>query len=111
MAMANIAERRKLNRFSVRLKVFEQNTGELLGYAEDLHTEGLKLMSKNKLPVNKEMNIWLDKDEENIPLTVYCVWTSFSDTVPVYYYSGMHFVDPTEEVLDSIQSLLDDLKK
>jgi len=46
MALHILAGKRKLKRYSVRLKVFEQETGELLGYAENLHIDGMKIKSK-----------------------------------------------------------------
>lgn len=110
MVPNTLTENRKLTRYSVRLKVFTQGTGELIGYAEDLHTEGMKIKSKDPIPDKKEIQIWIrvpgkDEEENRIALTAYRVWSSFSDDVPRYYYSGLHFIDPSEEALDSIQEL------
>lgn len=111
MALQKLAENRKNKRHRVRLKVIDQQTGELLGYAEDLHIEGMRLTSKKSFPANTEIIFWLVKDEETvkIPLTAFRVWSSFYDTVPVFYYSGFHFVNPTSESLDSIQDIIREL--
>ncbi len=109
-----IAGNRKLKRYSVRLKVFAQGTGKLLGYAENLHTEGMKIKSKEPIPDKKEIQIWIevskeDEEERRISLTAYRIWSSFSDTVPRHYYSGLHFINPSEETSDSIQELINEL--
>ena len=114
MAQYGMEERRKLKRFSVRLKVFAQETGELLGYAENLHTEGMMLRSKEPIPDKKEIQIWFgtaneDEKQKRIPLTVYRIWSSFTDEFPRFYCSGLHFVDPSDEALDRIKRLIEEL--
>ncbi len=113
MVLQKLAENRKFKRHRVRLKVIDQQTGELLGYAEDLHIEGMRLISKKLFAPQTEINCWLVKDEETekIPLTAFRVWSSFYDTVPVFYYSGFHFVNPTSAALDSIQDIIRELPK
>jgi len=111
-----LTENRKLKRYSVRLKVFTQETGEVLGYAEDLNVKGMKIQSEESIPDKKEIQIWIgasreDEEKGRISLTAYRMWSSFSDTVPRYYYSGLHFIDPSEEALDSIQKLIDELSE
>jgi len=110
----NVKEKRRLKRFSVRLKVYSQQTDELLGYAENLHIEGMMIGSKKPIPTNQELQIWFGatKDEKRLNrifISGYKVWESFTDNDERYYYSGLHFVSPSEETLDKIQSFLDDL--
>ena len=104
-------ERRKAKRYSTRLKVFERASDTLLGYCEDISISGLRLMSETPPPPNEELNVWLGRsdNEEGIPLTLFRTWNSVTDTVPRYYYSGMHIVSPDEETLDKLQELIDDL--
>ena len=107
-------ERRKLKRFSVRLKVYSQETNEVIGYTNNLHTEGMMMMSMTPLPKGKEIKIWFgtnngDKEQEKIFLTVYRVWSSFTEDVPRLYCSGLHYDNPSYEALDKIQGLIDDL--
>ena len=113
-AQIKVKEKRRLKRFSVRLKVFSQQTDELLGYAENLHIEGMMIVSKKPIQDKQELQIWFgaakeDKRLNRIFLSTYKVWSSFTDNENRYYYSGLHFVSPSEEILDKIQSLIDDL--
>ena len=112
MALQKLAENRRLRRHKVRLKVFEQESGELLGYAENLHIHGMKLIGKIAPPINTEIKIWLEVDgeEEKIPLTIFRVWSSFFDTVPVFYCTGLHFVNPSDEIMDKIKTYIDKLE-
>ena len=107
-------EKRRLKRFSVRLKVYSQLTDELLGYAENLHIEGMMLSSKTQIPNKQELEIWFgaakgDKRTNRIFLSAYKVWNSFTDNDDRHYYSGLHFVSPSEDILDQIQALLHEL--
>jgi len=114
-AHLKVNEKRRLKRFSVRLKVYSQQTDELLGYAENLHIEGMMIASKEPITDNQELQIWFGaaKDEKRLNrifLSAYKVWSSFTDSEDRFYYSGLHFVSPSEETLDNIQSLLDNLE-
>ncbi len=113
-AQVQATEKRRLKRFSVRLKVYSQLTDELLGYAENLHIAGMMLASKELIPEKQEIQIWFGttKDEKRLNrifLSAYKVWTGFADTEDSLYYSGLHFVSPPEETMDKIQILLDSL--
>ena len=113
MSQLQFADKRKLKRFSVRLKVYENTTGKLLGYAEDLHTEGMKLMSKSQLPDRTELKICFgtlnsEDDDKKIEVSAFKVWSSFTDTEPRHYYSGLHFISPSDETLDCIEDLIDE---
>ena len=114
MQKLNPVEKRQLKRFSVRLKVYSQETNEVLGYVVNLHTMGMLLMSMTTLPENKEIKIWFgtkngDEEQEKIFLTLYRVWSSFTENVPRLYYFGLHYVNPSDEALDKIQGLIDGL--
>lgn len=104
-------EKRRLKRFSVRLKVYSQQTDELIGYAENLHIDGMMIATKKPIPSKQELSIWFGATKEEkrlnrIFLSAYKVWESFTDTQDRLYYSGLHFVSPSEEILDKIQSLI-----
>jgi hypothetical protein len=107
-------EKRRLKRFSVRLKDYSQLTDELLGYAENLHIEGMMISSKVQIPNKQELQVWFgaaknDKRTNRIFLSAYTVWSSFTDDNNKHYYSGLHFISPSEDTLDRIQSLLYEL--
>jgi thymidylate synthase len=107
-------EKRRLKRFSARLKVYSQLTDFLIGYSENLHTEGMMIVSKKPIQKNQELNIWFGATKEEkrlnrIFVSAYKVWESFTDNDERFYYSGLHFVSPSEDTLDKIQSLIDNL--
>ena len=107
-------ERRRLKRFSVRLKVYSQQSDELLGYAENLHHKGMMIVSKMPIPKNQELKIWFgagkqEKHLNRIFVSAYKVWESFTDSEERFYYSGLHFVAPSEDVQDKILLLLDEI--
>ena len=113
-AQVKAQERRRLKRFSVRLKVYMQQTDELLGYAENLHHEGMMIVSKEPIAKNRELQIWFgaskqEKHLNRIFVSAYKVWESFTDSEERFYYSGLHFVAPTGETQDRILALLDEV--
>jgi len=65
MPLHKLTENRKLKRYSARLKIFTQETGELIGYTDDIHTDGIKLKSKYPIPDKKVIHIWLDGSDED----------------------------------------------
>jgi len=113
-AQLEINEKRRLKRFSARLKVYSQLTDELIGYSENLHTEGMMIVTKEPLTKNEELQIWFGATKEEkrlnrIFVSAYPVWNSFTDDGDPFYYSGLHFVPPPEKTLDQIQTLLNNL--
>lgn len=109
-----VDEKRRLKRFSVNLKIYSQHSDKLMGYADNLHLEGMMIVTQEPIPKNQELQIWFgaakeDKRLNRIFLTAYKVWESFTDTENRLYYSGLHFVSPSEETLDKIQLILDEL--
>lgn len=115
MLEALSAERRKFTRYSCRLKVYLEESNQLLGYAEDIHLEGMRLKSEQPTQENTELKVWFglsphDKDaSRKISLSMYRVWSGFSDCENRFHYSGMHFSNPSEDALDGIQELIHDL--
>lgn len=111
MAQTKCNEKRRLKRFSVNLKVYSQTTDKLLGYAENLHTNGMMLVTQAAMPNKQEIKIWFgtskeDKKQKKIFITAFVVWNSFNDTSPRLYYSGLHFVDPDVVTMHRIEELL-----
>ena len=107
----DINEKRRLKRHSVKLNVYAQETDELIGRAGNLHIQGMMIYSEKPIPENKEIRLWFgaakdDKRLSRIFLSGYRVWTSFSDDDEPLYCSGIHFVPPSEDTLDKIQSLI-----
>ena len=107
-------EKRRLKRFSANLKVYDQSTDDLLGYAENIHTKGMMLMTQEKIPDKQQVEIWFgagkeDKRQKRIFISAFKVWDSFTDdTVPRLYYSGLHFIEPDEATIHRIEKLIDE---
>ncbi len=82
-------DRRNLDRMLCYLDVFDQTTGDLIGNANDIHHEGLNLISKEELPLLNELSIWVEDPRDNvrIPLVIEGVWNQMEKN-PVYYSTG-----------------------
>ncbi len=111
-AQIQTEERRRSKRFSVRLKVYLQETDELLGYAENLNHGGMMLVTRVPLKKQQELRIWFgakkeDNQTKRIIVSAYKVWEAFNTSKEHLYYSGMHFVAPSEETQDRIISLIE----
>ncbi len=109
-----VNEKRRLKRFSVRLKVYSQLTDELIGYAENLNLDGMMISSKDPVPDKQELQIWFGATKEEkrlnrIFLSGYKVWGSFTESTPRHHFSGLHFVCPSEDTSDKIQTLIYEL--
>ena len=104
-------EQRKFKRFNTQMKVFTQETDELLGYAKNLNLEGLKLKSIEPIVDDgKVIQIWsrASKDGDNekrILLSARKRWGTFPYTVPRIFNSGLYFINLSEEASDSIENL------
>lgn len=110
-AQLQIKEKRRLKRFSARLKVYSQINDELIGYSKNLHIEGMMIVTKEPIQKNQELEIWFGASKEEkrlnrIFVSAYKVWESFTDNGDRFYYSGLHFVAPSEGTLDKIQNLI-----
>lgn len=107
-------EKRKLKRFSVKLKVYNQDSGKLIGYIEDINIHGMNVKSTDRFPEMEEIKVWFGADDgantDKIHVTVIKVWDAFTDTLPRLYNTGLHFISPTEQALDKIQDMIVDLK-
>ena len=115
-AQLQAKEKRRLKRFSARLKVYNQLTDELMGYSENLHHEGMMIITREPIQKNQELEIWFgttkeDKRLNRIFVTAYKVWESFTENGERFYYSGLHFVMPSEDTQDRIQDLLYSLEE
>ncbi|NNE37364.1 MAG: hypothetical protein HKN08_03585 [Gammaproteobacteria bacterium] len=107
-------EKRKLKRFSVKLKVYNQDSGKLIGYIEDINIHGMNVKSTDRFPEMEEIKVLFGADDgantDKIHVTVIKVWDAFTDTLPRLYNTGLHFISPTEQSLDKIQDMIVDLK-
>ncbi len=59
-----VAEKRRLKRFSAKLKVYSQLDDGLIGYSENLNTQGMMIVTKSPLMIHKEYKIWFGATRE-----------------------------------------------
>ena len=113
MSLQVLVENRKLKRFIISLKVIEKETGSILGYIANMHSEAMMLSSERRIPVDKEFSITLEyvqDDDElvEIQLIARSVWCNISKNLD-YYRTGFRFIDPSPSQVKTIVFLIDEL--
>lgn len=106
-------EKRRLDRFPVKLKVYSQKTDQFIGHARNLHSEGMLIYTKMPLAEDQEIQLWLgatkdDKRLNRIFLSAHKVWGTDSGDGK-NFYSGLSFIKPSESTLEQINALLHEL--
>lgn len=71
------------------LRVFDNKTGDLLGYLADITTEGLMIMSEQPIPSNQAYELKIDvhsqlTQEKSIVLTATSLWSKKSLNPDIY---------------------------
>jgi len=107
--MEQLAERRNGPRLSINEEVFDQKTGESLGYTADLNAYGMMLVGKNKFELGEEIRISLEiptaKNKKiRTSLTAQCRWSDVHLDTP-FHNSGFRFVYVTQFDIEYIQTL------
>ncbi len=112
----DIPEKRGLKRWHLifYLRVFDQDTGKLLGYIVDISTSGMMLISDQPLPVHKEYRLYVDVPQEEgqrerVFLKALSLWSS-KDINPDFFDTGFRLLDLTMEQLYKVQLIIDDFK-
>jgi len=107
--------RRKQNRRHLifYLKVYDLQTGRQLGSLGDITTEGLMVVSKEALDVDKEWELQLRRQGPSAPEhTFSCrarsVWCNV-DINPAYYATGFHILDRSPELEREIKALVKEI--
>jgi len=107
-----IMERRKLQRRQLiyYLRVFDQDTGELLGHLVDITTEGVMLISEAPLRTNQVFHLKMRLPEQmsgskEIAFDAVSKWSK-KDINPDFYDTGFQFVDIRAEDKEFIEDLI-----
>jgi len=113
MEQHKISENRRLRRFNIQIQVFDSKSKSIFAYTENLHTEGMMLISEKKIPLGKEFDLELVHIRDNdqmivIPLHVLCVWNKPSDSLNMYN-AGFEFIDLAPQQVRDIESLIEEL--
>ena len=105
-------DKRKLVRSLCYLDVHDQRTGEVIGNANDIHQEGLRLVSKVELPLFEELAISVLSPDNNdsIHLVVKGVWNQAHEE-PVHYNTGCQIINANPEIVHAINELIKSLTK
>lgn len=104
-------ETRKLVRFPVNVKVYDDANGESLGYTSNMHVEGMMLMSFAAVAVDTDYQVrleYLGPDDEvvQIRLSARCLWCKHANNQDVYH-SGFYFSDLSTEQRDQVIRLIE----
>ena len=107
-------EKRRQKRFIVNVKVFDLDTGDVLGYSANMHTRGMMIASTEPIPLLKEFKIRIEhlrmSDDEliEIPLRIRSLWGAPGKN-PDFHNTGFLILDPTPETDEAIMQLIEEL--
>lgn len=108
-----IIENRRLERFIVNVKVYKLDTGNVLGYTANMHTEGMMIKSADPIPLNEELDIKLEHLQFNdelieLPMRVIALWSSHDEDSD-FIFTGFKIVDPTPTQRKTISNIIEEL--
>ena len=106
-----LQDNRAAQRYRISLYVYDISSGKLLGRTDNISVNGMMMLTQSKITAKSEYAVLLqdpaDKSGEKVVLRAYAVWTSMSDSKPVFYYSGFSFIAPSAESVAAIESLIE----
>ncbi|MDA8165553.1 MAG: PilZ domain-containing protein [Desulfobacteraceae bacterium] len=110
MLEARILKRRHLIYY---LEVHDQENGELIGHVVDITTLGMKLVSRQALPVGRVYHLRMSLPgehfrEKDIRFTAQALWSS-NDVNPDFYDTGFEVSLMDERAKDIIVQLINRL--
>lgn len=103
---------RKLRRHHLifYLKVYDAESGEQLGFLGDITVEGMMVMSKNPIEVDRSFDIEIRNQsalsqEQNVRCRARSLWSG-ADVNPDYHATGFRFERLSKASEDAIQALI-----
>ena len=110
-------EKRKRRRWELIffLRVFDEQSGELLGHVVDIHEEGLMLLSEKPIELNRDYDLALEmpgidrSGRKKILLRGHAIWQS-SDANPDLIDTGFQLINPNKDAVKAIGSLIEELQ-
>lgn len=110
------AEKRRLKRWYLilYLRVYNEDTQELLGHIVDINREGMRLVSDKPIPLNQTYRLWLDVPREHasrqrIHLEAESLWTG-RDVNPDFFDTGFRIKNISTQTMLQLQMLIEELK-
>ncbi len=112
----DVIEKRNFKRWQLifYLRVFDQDTGSLLGHIVDISEGGLRLIRDYPIPADRPFRLWVDVPRETGPrqrieLEALSRW-SRNDVNPDFYDTGFRITQLTPYALRKLRLLIDDFK-
>ena len=109
-------DQRKLKRWYLvmYLRVYDQDTQELLGHIVDINKDGIRLVSDKPIPPNQAFRLWVDVPKENAPrqrihLEAESLWSG-QDVNPDFYDTGFRLQNISTQTLLQLQLLIEEFK-
>ncbi|THB76273.1 MAG: PilZ domain-containing protein [Desulfobacteraceae bacterium] len=97
------------------LKVFDRNSGKLLGVVADISLEGVLILSETPIGLNQTFDLEIDPGESLQPrgkanpgFTARSLWAE-KDANPKYTITGFKFIAPDPVFLDAVRKLIETL--
>ena len=116
MASLSMTEKRHTKRWQLfyYLRVFEAQTGELLGHVVDVTTEGMMLISEAAIPKGVVYDLRMElpgaRDvSTTLNLRAQSRWST-CDVNKKFFDTGFTLVNPTQETVEAIQAIIDELQ-
>jgi len=96
------------------LRVFDEDTGELLGHVVDISKEGMRLVNDKPIPINRTYRLWVDVPKEGAPrqrihLEAESLWSS-RDVNPDFFDTGFRIQNLNIQARLQLQSLIEAFK-
>ena len=107
-------ERRKLQRkyLVVYSRVFDKNSGKVIGYLSDLTTEGAMIIGEHYIEHNLVMQLRMDLPEvpvfskDHIDLTAKAAWSK-PDIDPAFFNTGFEFLNLEDSDREIIKHMVE----
>ncbi len=110
------ADQRKLKRWYLvmYLRVYDQDTQELLGHIVDINKDGIRLVSDKPIALNRIFRLGVDVPKENasrqrIFLEAESLWCG-RDINPDFYDTGFRILNIKASALLQLQLLIEEFK-
>lgn len=111
-----MAERRKLSRKYLTFfgRIFDRQTGQLLGNVADITAEGVMVISSHPIEVDKDFQLRVDLagrifGVDHLNLSGCSIWCQ-TDIDPAYFNTGFQLTGVTPEEIELIDRIVEEYK-
>lgn len=94
------------------LRIYDANTGALLGNLVDISTRGIMVVSEKAIDINRRFVLKMVlpdtlEGRKEVEFEAETRWCQ-NDTNPEFYDTGFELIDPSELFLDAVDRLVED---